>query len=503
MTQARSIRAMVFFTAIAALVGCELIVGNRTVEPRENGSDGGVDGGGGGGGDGVAEGSTCLLALDFGADGEEALGGVTTDASGHIWLAGTYRGKLSVGSREFPAPLASDTNMFLLALDGVTGEVLVSNTFDIGPVELGVAGIAITSGSVYVAGRFAGTRQLGTECPLKSAGNTDADAFVAHFDASGHCLAVKTFTNSPTDQVSGLAADNDRVIIAGTVNNGNALFVHRYNSMLAMQASSFFAAGHTGAIAPHVAALKDDQVLIAGDFVGTFDLSFSSSGITLDNGADKTPDAFTVAYRVSQLGESPSPAGPYLWSEDYGSPGNQTLVALAPGKSAGVSAFYAAGQFENTVDFHVGDQQPLKAVDGKDALVAAMDAKNGKILWSKRFGEDMNQSATAIAYDVLEQAVLVAGGFQGTIDLGSPPLTNPAISDRIFVARLSESGEPQWRRAFGADGVQSVSALLATKGEVTLAGAYTGTLDFGCKMPLVNKGTASRFFLARLKPELP
>jgi len=398
------------------------------------------------------------------------------------------------------AGAADDANLFLFRIDQATRKASVTKTFDLAGVKTGATALAVSNGNVYVAGHFAGAITLDPACPLDSGMAGTANAFLAHFDTTGACKATQRFNNSPSDEVAGIAIEDANVVIAGTVNYGNGLFIHRYDQALGADTNSFFTAGNgTGSIAPHAVATRGEHLLIAGDFDGTFNVSFPSANHALDNGTDKTPDAFMIAYDISRLGEQVPAPGPYRWSEDYGSPGVQSLGAIAAGSIGSADAFFAVGAFAGTVDFHVDKQSPQKSSGGKDAIVAAVLTETNKAAWSKNFGDEDDQSATAIAYDAPKKAVLVGGSFRGQMKLGGAPLANFDGADHIFLARLDEGGNPVWRRKFGVGGTQSVTALIANNGEVILAGSYTGTLDFGCA-PLVNMTARSRIFVARLTP---
>src|SRR5579871_1167393 len=75
-------------------------------------------------------------------------------------------------------------------------------------------------------------------------------------------------------------------------------------------------------------------------------------------------------------------------------------------------------------------------------------------------------------------SVLLAGSFEGTIDLGGGPLRS-AGGDDVFVARLDASGKHLWSKRFGDAHAQHGRAVaLDPSGNVVLAGDAQGTLDF-------------------------
>ncbi|MBI4705677.1 MAG: hypothetical protein HY744_31685 [Deltaproteobacteria bacterium] len=124
--------------------------------------------------------------------------------------------------------------------------------------------------------------------------------------------------------------------------------------------------------------------------------------------------------------------------------------------------------------------------------MAKLDA-DGNELWSKRFGDELEQSALGVAVDEAGN-VFVTGEFAGTIDWGGPegPLASAGGTD-IFLAKLDPDGEPLWGRRFGGKGADRSRAVAADPfGNVVLAGDSDGALDFGGG-PLAAAGGADAF----------
>ena len=102
----------------------------------------------------------------------------------------------------------------------------------------------------------------------------------------------------------------------------------------------------------------------------------------------------------------------------------------------------------------------------------------GLCLWSKAFGDEKTQAAQIVSFDPTG-TVIVAGAFSGTLDFGGKPLTNDQGMG-TFVAKLDASnGAHVWSKAFGG-GVQAFgSVAVDTAGNVTAIGTFGGTVDFG------------------------
>jgi len=125
----------------------------------------------------------------------------------------------------------------------------------------------------------------------------------------------------------------------------------------------------------------------------------------------------------------------------------------------------------------------------------------GQVIWAQRFGDAARQELTAVAIDPRssEAALLVAGTFEGGIDLGGGSLT-AAASGALFVAKLGLDGAHRWSRSFDVDGAAGVSAVTVDdSGAVALAGSLQGAIDLG-QSELIG-GDAGGAYVLRLDPD--
>ena len=113
---------------------------------------------------------------------------------------------------------------------------------------------------------------------------------------------------------------------------------------------------------------------------------------------------------------------------------------------------------------------------GGDDDCDGTDACTNVAVWAKLF----DGAVKAIRVAPLGEDILVAGDFQGTIDLGGGPFVGNMFDTDVFVARFDKNGNHVWSKAIIAPQNQYVRALAAGPGgALTLAGDYLGTPDFG------------------------
>jgi|GEM_PF-4629456 Beta-propeller repeat. len=117
---------------------------------------------------------------------------------------------------------------------------------------------------------------------------------------------------------------------------------------------------------------------------------------------------------------------------------NGVVVDRASGESV------TAGSFQGTINF--GNGPRTASVSASDAFLARY-GQQGNLAWVKQLGSNGNDSASGVAIDS-QRNIVVAGHFQGSVNLGGTLLTNAGNTD-IFLAKYSPSGVHQWSQRFG------------------------------------------------------
>lgn len=180
----------------------------------------------------------------------------------------------------------------------------------------------------------------------------------------------------------------------------------------------------------------------------------------------------------------------HIWSRGFGSGAGVLPAGVAVDQ---MGRGVVAATLYGTADFGAGD---LTSAGGADVVLAAFDAK-GSPLWSRRYGDSNDQQPIAVGVNGVGY-VTVTGNFSGTLTMNAAsPLTSTGASSNIFVGGLDTNGNALWSKAFAGSGTQSIKAMAVdSAGNITLVGAYTGTISFGG--PPLTGSVAGSTFVARL-----
>lgn len=106
---------------------------------------------------------------------------------------------------------------------------------------------------------------------------------------------------------------------------------------------------------------------------------------------------------------------------------------------------------------------------------------DGGTRWARGFGTAYVATAAAVAVDGAGD-VLVAGDFDGMLDVGAGPMNSsgPPVAGRraAWVAKLAPDGHALWSNALaGAQSVHASDIAVDGVGNVFVAGGFSKTLD--------------------------
>lgn len=163
--------------------------------------------------------------------------------------------------------------------------------------------------------------------------------------------------------------------------------------------------------------------------------------------------------------------GGHRFSRGFGNALNQDGLGVAQDQGG---AALIGGSFEGDLDF--SGTHPLLNAGGRDAFLVKLSSSGG-YLWSRHYGAAGTQAVRSVASDDTN-AVLFAGEFESTIQIGALARTSAGLTD-AFVAKLDTNGGHQWDKAFGGTGSERATALaLDASGHVIVVGEMQGTVSF-------------------------
>lgn len=365
--------------------------------------------------DGVCRMDGWLLSI--GGPALDTLSSVAVDPMGNVYVAGTTGSAVDLG----PGP-TEDRGGIVVAYDA---SGVYRWHYEI-PYRSEPVDIAVSDGTVYVSGVFFGTVDFG-DGSRTAAGTLDgfvlwlsaADGsyrFDRQFPERAHLAAVPDGVIVATNTTATAGADLGNGVVPGPF-----MAVVKYDSAGSWQWQRVL--GPLGV--SHVAAAPDGSVAVVGSW------SAGRNGATVDFGGDeRTLGPFETRLYVLRLDAGGAYEWVYLTGSTYSVP--RAIAVTASG------AVYVAGTFTNTVSFG-GEEH---TADSQDGFLFAL-TREGAFDWDRSFGGTTDSwggafdSVAALSYSETSGRLLLAGSFEGTIDLGRAPRTNTSGEPDGFVAQYS------------------------------------------------------------------
>lgn len=346
------------------------------------------------------------------------------------------------------------------------GELLWAKRFGDGAAQAATAVAVNASGDVFVTGRFDGTIDFGGG-PLQSAGGLDV--FVAKLDATGGHVWSRRFGGSGDQWGSGIALSS----------TGDVLVVGNFTDAIDFGGGAMQSAGghdvfvlKLSATGDHVWSKRfgdaEDQLVrsVAADGAGNVVLAGALSGVA-DFGAGPLQSAGGLDAFVTKL----DAGGGHLWSHVFGDGNDQDAKSVTLDDQDNV---LLVGVYTGSMAL---GGSPLQSDGGGDVFLAKLDMGGGHV-WSKGFGDAGAQAGWSVATDS-SGAILLAGGFEGAIEIESGALQSAGGLD-MFAIKAESSGGPIWGAGFGDGGEQSLTSVAVDgSGNVLLTGRIDGAPDFG------------------------
>ncbi len=373
-----------------------------------------------------------------GGSGWDLGNGVATDSDGNVIAVGTFSESLQLGATTLTS--AGGYDVFVIKLNGITGDVIWARRFGGLGTESGSAVRTDTSKNIYVMGGFGEAVDFGGG-ELRSAG--DRDVFVLKLTADGEHVWSRPFGGVGSDQGSDLAVHGDAIAIVGARSQSwaidNSIRLHLgqfYGDIWIMTITtdgkfgwSKTLGGTSPDFARGVAFDSSGNVVVVGEFSGIVD--FGGGPLMT---ADSSHDAFVAKYAGS--------SGAHLFSKRLGGPDSDWAYSVAVDSMDNI---VIVGYFTGTID--LGGPASLIAISHGDVFVAKYTLA-GAYLWAKSFGATSATStgsefARSVDINDIGDVVLV-GQFCGTISFGGAEISSASecsmASDSFAVRFTGSSG---------------------------------------------------------------
>lgn len=408
----------------------------------------------------------------FGDVSDQFSGQIAVDATGAVYMVGTFTGSLNFGGATLTAN--SQTDVFLVKFDANGGHVW-SKSFGGNKSQTGTA-IAIDAlGNVLITGFFYDSVNFGggtLTATSNGSANSFQDAFIAKFDSAGNHIFSKRFGDINTDYAYGIATDNNNnIIFTGvfqtpfinlggtniTNSGGFDIFVAKYDS----NGNHVWSMGYGDAADQFGRGVATDaagNVYLTGEILGS--ANFGGGALTAVGG--------TNLYVTALNG-----AGQHQWSKRFGetSAVGWAITTDATGK------VYVAGDFHGDMDLGGGKMLSGNA-QNDDVFLLQLDGQ-GNVAWGKAYGDALAQHARALDIDG-QGNVLMTGSFGGTIDFGDGAHTSVGGFD-LYATKISPTdGCPLWTQVFGSPEFQEGTGIGAdASGNVFIGATVVGAVDYG------------------------
>lgn len=415
----------------------------------------GPQGGGGSGGE-----PDLLWANQYGDDNLQHATAVSRSGADDLVVTGRFNGDLTVGGTTMSStpPLQQ---VFVAKLDGDGQAVFAKSLLDTFSYDVAVDGsdnILVsmqTSGSVDLGGGaipgFTGVALLKlspTGDHLFSAG---WQGMVPIAEAWPSFVAADPSDNMILVGQHSLGVDFGDTPWSGV--EGFDIYVAKFSPLGAIDWSASFG-GTDDQFVGDVASDGDGNIILAGDFLGSFDFG----GTALNAGAYES-------LWIAKLDGD----GDEVWSAAYDG-------WVEPDMRIVVDAddnIVVAGSFTSPPNFGQG---PIDYVGGIDVFVAKL-SPTGEVQFARTLGGVTDDVLGDLSVDAMGN-ILVTGTFDGEADFGD----GLHMADDLdqFVVKLNQDGTTLWSRAFGAAGDQTGDGIAVDSlGNVAFVMSGDGDVDFG------------------------
>ena len=214
------------------------------------------------------------------------------------------------------------------------------------------------------------------------------------------------------------------------------------------------------------------NVFVTGTFNGTQDFDPGSGTFTLTPATTNYPDMYICKFDNS---------GNFVFAGAVSGGDVETPTSMTADATGNI---IITGSFKNTVDFNpTSATNTIFSSGSADGFALKLD-NSCNFLWVAKFGSTFSLEETSDAVTDAAGNIYLTGAFAGTVDFdpsstGYTALSSPS-SNNIYLLKLDSDGNFGWVKGFGSSAANDESRAIAldAAGNIHIAGAYAGTVDF-------------------------
>lgn len=197
---------------------------------------------------------------------------------------------------------------------------------------------------------------------------------------------------------------------------------------------------------------SNDDVILIGDFSGTFDADPGAGQFNLTPSGSQ--DIYIIKIDANQN---------LQWAKSIGGTGN---INCNGAEIDSDNSIYITGYFQATVDFDPGaNTSNLTSNGGNDGYVLKLNT-SGEFLWVNQIGGSDNDVGRAV-------------GLDGDINVNATGYITNGTSQDIYVCQYDSSGTLNWYHEIGGNSNDYGAAVACdTSNNVYFGGAFRTTVDF-------------------------
>lgn len=368
------------------------------------------------------------------------------------------------------------------------------------------------SGYVYLTGSFEGTVDFNPGAGTANLTSVGVDAFILKLDTDGNYVWAKSFGGDGSDGGNSITVDAScNIYTTGGYQNtadfdpGNGYYnltsvgsTDIYINKLDPNGNFLYVVSMGGTSydgTSYITLDNSGNVYVTGSFQGTadFDTGAGTNNFTAVLGYDIFVSKFDADLN-------------YSWAKQLGGTGDDKVKSITVDGNGNI---YTAGSFGGTIDLDPsGNVQELTTLGYLDIFISKLNS-SGDYVWCKQLGGTDYDEGSFILTDASNN-VYITGYFRGTVDFNPGTetfeMTSFGISD-IFVLKLDASAN--FISAFQLGGTSTDIGNVMDfdqSGNLVLAGKFKSTVDFdpgANTYNLTSSGGNDDVFISKYSQTLP